>query len=344
MIRLTLGAWAFVALSTLARPSIASSLPESFVYEPIEPGYYALVISVEDYFFLPRVENATNDGIAAAEAFVKAGFNFVRYLHNPDSANLILDHLRELADQAHSETRPAVVVIFYAGHGFQLNSENYIVPSAVRPSPNDVLRDDSLSVDALFTAVAQTRSSVSVVFLDACRTLRTIDGRVDEHSRIAPSVLSQGFKDPTYGGRTAGLLSTQAGHQAASVGRYNRQNSPFAWPLAQFILERSLSLNDLMNEIRNYVVDDTSGWHDGRIEQRPQNIDGISTRYIYFRRDQTDLQEEDAAWRRILEDGSRRSCLNAYLERYPAGRFTIAALYLLHTHPEDARPRPCSLH
>src|SRR5450631_3363380 len=94
----------------------------------------ALVIGAEHYETLSGVPNALNDAEQVATRLVQFGFNFVRYVPDPKDDNEIYDYIQELAQRAGGEPeQPAIIVLFFAGHGFHEGSTNYIVPVSASP-------------------------------------------------------------------------------------------------------------------------------------------------------------------------------------------------------------------
>lgn len=122
----------------------------------------ALVIGNNAYQGTARLNNPINDAKAMAAAFKRMGFRV--FLHkNTTSAELsdALDSFGEAAEQA------KVAVVFYAGHGIQVDGENYLIPTNVSPKKQRDLRK-LLRLDDLMAEVAHA-SKLGVILLDACR-------------------------------------------------------------------------------------------------------------------------------------------------------------------------------
>ena len=131
---------------------------------------YALAIGVEHYDYLERVPNALNDLDAAVEAFRRAGFSTILQLHDA-SLDAIRTSVKQLVQLVEGTERPAVVVIFFAGHGFQDREANFIVPRDAAP---DDLQNGSVSVANIVVRLAPRRAGMNILFLDACRTAGAI--------------------------------------------------------------------------------------------------------------------------------------------------------------------------
>ena len=286
----------------------ANIVPTGYVAQREVPGKYALVISVEDYKHFPKVDNALNDGRVVHQALLDAGFTFVRYLQNPATANIIIDHLKELMQQAQVETRPAIVVVFFAGHGFQTQGVNYLVPQGAR---SELITQDSVPVSTILKRISVDVFSIGIVFLDACRTVHTLDdtnGATSLLPRFDP-----GFLAVQDDGITVISMATSAGRAAQSFGNGNPLNSPYSGALSQSVALQSVSLDDVLDRVRSLVRQDTQR------RQDPVVIKRAGTSHFFIVPGDREASEEEAVWRRVMAQHARRNCLEDYVARFPSG-------------------------
>jgi len=124
----------------------------------------ALVIGNSSYQNVPALTNPVNDAAAIAEMFRKALFDVVearRDLKYMDMRRA----LREFADNARGAD---VAVIYFAGHGLEIDGTNYVVPvDAVLQRDSDV-DDEAISLNRILVA-AEAASKLRLIILDACR-------------------------------------------------------------------------------------------------------------------------------------------------------------------------------
>jgi uncharacterized caspase-like protein len=124
----------------------------------------ALVIGNSSYQNVPALTNPVNDAAAIAEMFRKALFDVVearRDLKYMDMRRA----LREFADNARGSD---VAVIYFAGHGVEIDGTNYVVPvDAVLQRDSDV-DDEAISLNRILVA-AEAASKLRLIILDACR-------------------------------------------------------------------------------------------------------------------------------------------------------------------------------
>ncbi|MFT2568446.1 caspase family protein, partial [Escherichia coli] len=65
--------------------------------------------------------------------------------------------------------RDAVAVVYFAGHGFQDEGINYLVPIGAELPSRAYLKARTLAVDDIVQALATTARKANVIVLDACR-------------------------------------------------------------------------------------------------------------------------------------------------------------------------------
>jgi hypothetical protein len=93
----------------------------------------ALVIGESRYVNLPRLINPERDARSIAETLQKMGYN--THLLLDASEDDIRKEIRKFASES---SKAEVAVVFYAGHGAQLNGSNYLLPLDIdvpRPKP-----------------------------------------------------------------------------------------------------------------------------------------------------------------------------------------------------------------
>ena len=123
----------------------------------------ALVIGNASYSKLP-LKNPVNDATDIAESLRGVGFKVIeRY---DITTKQIGATLREFK----SVIRPGDVVLFYyAGHGLQIRGENYLPAVDADIDSEEDVPLHSLSTKQILDILAESKSSMNMVFLDACR-------------------------------------------------------------------------------------------------------------------------------------------------------------------------------
>jgi hypothetical protein len=122
----------------------------------------ALVIGNGKYVDLPKLTNPINDARAVADTLRDLGFDVT--LVTDVSEQSIRRAVRKFADQS---GQADLALVYYAGHGAQINGENYLLPIDMEvPRTEADIELSGLKVDDL---VNSTRSTTKIIFLDACR-------------------------------------------------------------------------------------------------------------------------------------------------------------------------------
>jgi Flp pilus assembly protein TadD len=108
--------------------------------------------------------NARNDARDVASALTSFGYSVV----------LALDVNRDQLEQdlnlfAQSLSPGDAALVYYSGHGFQAEGENYLVPIDFTANTEAIGRQQGFSLSTLLQAIISRGSTVQIVILDACR-------------------------------------------------------------------------------------------------------------------------------------------------------------------------------
>lgn len=124
----------------------------------------ALVIGSGAYKQQP-LKNPVNDARAVADNLEKMGFKvFLR--ENPGMRNMI-DVIRDFSVQSRNSD---VRLVFYAGHGIQVDGRNYLIPVDSQIEADDQIPKKGVDVTELVERLSQFKDGLNIVILDACRT------------------------------------------------------------------------------------------------------------------------------------------------------------------------------
>ncbi|MDQ0472915.1 caspase family protein [Labrys wisconsinensis] len=127
-------------------------------------GKAALVIGNGAYRSVTPLANPANDAQDMAAALTRVGYA-VTLVTDGDLAAMN-DGLRAFlrnADRADS------ALVFYSGHGVQVNGKNYLIPVSARIEDELDLDTQALSLDKLLDLVDRAAPRVRIVILDSCR-------------------------------------------------------------------------------------------------------------------------------------------------------------------------------
>jgi hypothetical protein len=282
---------------------------------------YALAVGVEHYDEFPNVPNAISDLNVAVAALQRANFSTMRVVPQATAAKFrtALGELTQLVD---GRKRPAIVAIFFSGHGFQDGGDNFLVPMDARRAH---LLEDSIDVADVVRRFVPRDAGVSILFLDACRTFTSL-------TSAAPQEGLDGRR-PGFGqvrNFDGAVLGMAAGYDQAALSRAfeGDTNSPFTEALLHHLNRPELSVASMFGAVYGYVKLKTQDRQQPEILVRAR----IDTFGFMPRSDTAAWEAEARHWRATLET-NRYDCVKGFLIDYPDSRFTASALKWLAEWP-----------
>jgi uncharacterized caspase-like protein len=207
----------------------------------------ALVIGNSAYQKVATLTNPANDATAVVAMFKSAGFDLVEAKFNL-SANDLRRSLRDFV----VKTRDAdVAVVYYAGHGIELDGANYLIPvDATLETDGDVL-DETVPLERVLFAVEPAKQ-LRLIILDACR-----DNPFAKTMKrtIASRAVGRGLAkvEPT-SPNTMIAFAAKAGSTASDG---DSKNSPFAAALIEHLPKPGLDLRRAFGFVRDDVLKNT---------------------------------------------------------------------------------------
>jgi uncharacterized caspase-like protein len=207
----------------------------------------ALVIGNSSYQKVARLSNPANDATAVAAMFKAAGFDAVE-----SKLDLTVSELRKALRDFGNKSREAdVAVVYYAGHGIELDGTNYLIPvDATLETDADVL-DETVPLDRVLFAVEPAKQ-LRLVILDACR-----DNPFTKRMKrtIASRAVGRGLAkvEPT-SPNTMIAFAAKAGSTASDG---DSAHSPFAAALVTHLPKPGLDLRRAFGFVRDEVLKNT---------------------------------------------------------------------------------------
>jgi uncharacterized caspase-like protein len=204
----------------------------------------ALVIGNSAYQNVNRLSNPANDAAAVATIFESAHFDVV-----DSRRDLSAVEMRKTLRDFTSKSRDAdVAVIYYAGHGIEVDGINYLIPVDAQLETDADVFDEALSLDRVLVAV-ESAKQLRLVILDACREnpfskamKRTLGSRAIGRglAKVEPS-------NPN----TMIAFAAKAGSTASDG---DSKNSPFAAALVNHLTKPGLDLRKAFGFVRDDVL------------------------------------------------------------------------------------------
>ena len=158
----------------------------------------------------------------------------------------MLQVIRDFSQAISSDT---TALVYYAGHGVQLNGRNFLVPanSAVPRSGDEFDRNLVPVDDVLLRQVEQAGGRLNIVVLDACEDLPARSANAP--ARRAVHWPANGFVPTRPGGHGTIIISSTAPNDVATDHVGNVADSPFASSFAAAISEPGLEIRDVFDRV-----------------------------------------------------------------------------------------------
>jgi formylglycine-generating enzyme required for sulfatase activity len=208
----------------------------------------ALVIGNSSYRNVPSLPNPSNDATEIASLFKSAGFSVVDVRRDLG----IADMRRAISDFAEAANDVDVAVVYFAGHGIEVDGSNYIIPVDARLLRDFDIEDETVSVDRVLRSIEPAKR-LRLIILDACRDnpfLKTMKRTVASRSvgrglaKVEPAVSD-----------TLIAFAAKAGSVALDG---DAKNSPFTLALLHNIASPGLDLRIAFGRVRDEVLKATN--------------------------------------------------------------------------------------
>src|ERR1700730_4438396 len=208
----------------------------------------ALVIGQSAYRAVPALPNAENDGKRMAELLASSGFPVTAApgLSPNDMGQAISD----FAAKVQASGPDTVAAVFYAGHGLQIDGENYLVPVDVDPKREADIPLQAVRLNDLMNTLGALPTRMRIYLLDACRNnpFPALNGTVGHGLAIVDTKAGAPGSFISY--------STSPGAEAEDG---NGADSPYTTALLSVAKEPNLPIEEAMKRVRVEVSQATDG-------------------------------------------------------------------------------------
>ena len=127
----------------------------------------ALVIGQSAYRSVPPLSNPANDARAVSKLLADSGFEVLTA--SDLSQNGMREKVGDFAAKVSAKGPDTVVLVFYAGHGLQIDGENYLLPVDVDPKREADIPLQAFRVSDILNTLTSVPSKMRIILLDACR-------------------------------------------------------------------------------------------------------------------------------------------------------------------------------
>src|SRR6267378_1798815 len=275
----------------------------------------ALVLGNSNYKNAAVLPNPVNDASAVAATLKGAGFDIVDSRLNLSAADM-LRALRDFADQARDSD---LAVVYYAGHGIEIDGTNYLIPTDATLQRDTDIYDEAFSLDSVLLTIEPARQ-LRLVIVAACRNnpfaetmKRTVSARTVSRdlARIEPT--------------TTNALVAFAAKAGLTALDGNSKNSPYATALVKHIATPGLDVRRAFGFIRDDVLQATGN------RQEPYvygSLGGADIALVPVPAASTPTANPQSEIRRDYElalQVGNKAAMNAFLAQHPDGFYASLA-------------------
>jgi uncharacterized caspase-like protein len=296
----------------------------------------ALVLGNSAYQNVAPLPNPANDGAKMAATLKDAGFDVVDSRHDLPAAET-RRALRDFADRARDAD---IAVVYYAGHGIEVDGSNYLIPVDAKLERDTDIYDEAFSLDRILIAIEPAKK-LRLVILDACR-----DNPFSKKMKrtVATRAVGQGLAkvEPT----SPNVLIAYSAKAGSTAADGDGTNSPFTIALTHHLTTPGLDVRRAFGFVRDEVLKTTGnrqepfvygslGGEDVPLVPAPARAAPVAAAPA------TSALSAQAEARRDYElalQVGNKSALNAFLAQYPDGFYaSLAKLQLEKIAAEEAR-------
>jgi uncharacterized caspase-like protein len=204
----------------------------------------ALVIGNGAYVNAGPLPNPANDARAVARVLREIGFDVAEgiNLDHRSQDRLVRDFLRKAASAR-------VALLFYAGHGMQVDGKNFLVPVDAKLTARTDLPFETLELDKIIAGL-DDESRTNILILDACRDNPLAKNFARTASRSASS--PAGLAPVSSVGSGTLIAYATAPDQVALDGEAG--NSPFTAALVKHLRTPGLEVRQMLTRVRAEVI------------------------------------------------------------------------------------------
>jgi Caspase domain len=289
----------------------------------------ALVLGNSAYQNVAPLPNPVNDGAVIAATLKDAGFDVVDSRHDLPAAET-RRALRDFADRARDAD---IAVVYYAGHGMELDGANYLIPVDAKLERDTDVYDEAFSLERILLAVEPARQ-LRLVILDACRD--NPFAKIMKKT-VASRAIGRGLaKVEPASPNTLIAYSAKAGSTALDG---DARNSPFTTALAKHLTTPGLDVRRAFGFVRDDVLKNTGNRQEPFVygSLGGDDVPLVPVKSAPSTPGPNPQAEARRDYELALQIGNK-DALNAFVAQYPDGFYaSLAKIQLARIAAEETR-------
>lgn len=270
---------------------------------------YALLIG-NSHYSIGALDNPANDANDLASTLRSIGFDTTVKV-NVD-ANEMKSLIRDFGEKLRSND--GIGFFFFAGHGVQVNGENYMLPVGFPFRNEQEVEKNAVQANMVLRYMEDSMNRVNIVVLDACRNNPFIKSRTIKVQGLAPM-------DAPSGSLVA--FSTAPGTEASDG---SGRNGLFTKHLMANVKVPGLTVEQVFKRTREGVEGESE--RDLGRKQSPREESSLKGGDMYFvppvakRTGGATAEEIELAYWKSISGSNNPADYEAYLSQYPNGKFS----------------------
>jgi hypothetical protein len=204
----------------------------------------ALVIGNASYEAVEKLKNPVNDAQDVAGKLETCGFTVIR---ETDSRHVDMDRALKHFQKVLKESD--VGLFFFAGHGMQIDGENYLAAIDTDGTDEIAAKHSSLALNRVIEAMEKSGCATSIIILDACRN--------NPFERAWTRSMEARGLAPVYAPRGTLIAFATSPGQTASDGK--GRNGAYTDALLQHLNTPDCSIETMFKRVRNTLSAATKG-------------------------------------------------------------------------------------
>ena len=269
---------------------------------------HALLFGVANYKNIPELTNPKNDAKSFGKLLTDAGWQVSTAI---DVTKSQMENALEEFEMQIRGSRSNLAIIYFAGHGVQLDWRNYLVPVDAEAISSEALQRTCVDLNAVLEKFAARQSTSFIFIIDACR---------NDPFKQAYIPLRKGLAQFDAPPNCLIAYSTSPGGVASDG---EGSNGLYTQYLLQEFSAKDIRIFDALKRVRLEVRMVSKGqqipWETTAIDI-DYSVSGSVTIDDSEAALQRELKAEVELWRRIRSSLLSEDML-AYLRAYPNGRY-----------------------
>lgn len=265
---------------------------------------FALVIGNSSYEGVGALENPVRDAEAMTDMLTSAGFEVS--LGRDLNQTQLYKSVSAFAEKLSGKGEDTVALIYFAGHGVQVDGVNYMLPIDAQLKREADVPLESVRLADVVNILNSVPSKTRILILDACRNNPFADNSENWSGQVTP-VSSRGKGGHVRGlavvNAPAGTLVAYSTSPGAVAEDGEGKNSPFTAALIKSATKPGTPVESVFQQVRLAVHKTTKG------RQTPWEVTALTEPFQFFPGTSGEAADpspvkSDATWRKELRSYS----------------------------------------